>query len=112
VTWEQRVLTGDPKFEASQNVPAFDYAAYARQLGLEGVSVDADEDVVAAWTQALAADKPVVIDARTDPDVPPLPPHIKTEQALNYLQSMLKGDPDRFATLRATVRQMFGTGSK
>src|SRR5690606_20025289 len=34
VTWEQRVFAGDPKFEASQDVPAFDYARFAEGLGL------------------------------------------------------------------------------
>jgi len=29
-----------------------------------------------AWQQALASDIPVVLEAKTDPEVPPLPPHI------------------------------------
>ena len=29
VTWEQRVMAGDPKFEASQEVPEFNYAEFA-----------------------------------------------------------------------------------
>ena len=36
VTWEQRVLAGDAKLQATQELPPFDFAAYARQLGLEG----------------------------------------------------------------------------
>ena len=34
-----------------------------------------------ALQQAFAADRPVVIDAMTDPDEPPLPPHVTFEQA-------------------------------
>jgi pyruvate dehydrogenase (quinone) len=107
VTWEQRVLTGDPKYEASQNVPAFDYASYAELVGLQGIRVERDDDVAPAWERALAADRPVLIDAHTDPNVPPLPPHISAEQAVHFMKSMLKGDPDRKSTLRSTLKELF-----
>jgi pyruvate dehydrogenase (quinone) len=112
VTWEQRVLTGDPKYEASQNLPAFDYAAYAELVGLEGITIREDDEVAGAWERALAAERPVLIDAHTDPNVPPLPPHITAEQALNYMQSMLKGDSDRKHTLRATLKELFSFGGR
>ena len=107
VTWEQRVLTGDPKYEASQVLPAFDYARYAELVGLQSIRVERDEDVAPAWERALAAERPVLIDARTDPEVPPLPPHINAEQAIHFMKSMLKGDPERKGTLRATLKQLF-----
>ncbi|MEA2245519.1 MAG: hypothetical protein QOH46_48, partial [Solirubrobacteraceae bacterium] len=81
VTWEQRVLAGEPKLETSQNLPPFDYAAYARQVGLEGIRVERPGDVGPAWDRALAAERPVVLDVLTDPEVPPLPPHIRMEHA-------------------------------
>src|SRR4051794_15805600 len=37
VTWEQRVLAGDPKLEASQVLPDFPYARYAELIGLKGI---------------------------------------------------------------------------
>src|SRR5690606_23874144 len=40
VTWEQRVLVGDPAFEASQEIPDFDYAGFGRSLGLGGVRIE------------------------------------------------------------------------
>lgn len=104
VTWEQRVLSGDPKYEASQELPDFDYAAYARSLGLEGIRIGRDDEVADAWERALSADRPFVIDALTDPDVPPLPPHISLKQAANYWKSIIKGDPDAGGTLRATMK--------
>jgi pyruvate dehydrogenase (quinone) len=73
VTWEQRVLAGDPKLEASQVLPDFPYAAYAELLGLGGIRVDDPEQVADAWDEALAADKPVLLEAVTDPEVPPTP---------------------------------------
>ncbi len=74
VTWEQRETEGDPRYDASQTLPAFPYAAYADLLGLTGIRVDDPADVDAAWDRALAADRPVVIEAIVDPDVPLLPP--------------------------------------
>jgi pyruvate dehydrogenase (quinone) len=95
VTWEQRVISGDPKFETSQNLPDFPYATYANMLGLKGIALDNPDAVPTAWLEALKADRPVVIDAHTDPEVPPLPPHITIKQARHFMTSMLRGDPDR-----------------
>ncbi len=104
VTWEQRAQMGDPKFEAAQKVPDFPYARYAELIGLKGIRVDSPDQVGDAWDQALAADRPVVLEAITDPEVPPLPPHIKLEQAKAITSSLLKGDPDARAIIRQTVR--------
>jgi pyruvate dehydrogenase (quinone) len=95
VTWEQRVLSGDPKFETSQELPEFPYATYAEMLGLKGIRLDRPEAVAQAWQEALKADRPVVIDAHTDPEVPPLPPHITFKQAKHFMSAMIHGDPNR-----------------
>lgn len=87
-------MEGDPKFEVSQDLPEFDYAAFAQMCGLKGVRMARPEDVVPGWEEALAADRPVVIDAITDPNVPPLPPHITWEQTKAMMASLIKGDPD------------------
>jgi pyruvate dehydrogenase (quinone) len=104
VTWEQRALEGDPKFEASQDIPDFPYARYATMLGLEGVRVDSPDDVGDAWDEVLGADKPAVLEAITDPEVPPLPPHITFEQARHFALSMARGDPGRRAMLEQSLR--------
>lgn len=109
VTWEQRVMVGDPKFEASQNVPDFDYAEYARLLDLEGITLTDPEGLVGGLERALAANRPVVIDAHTDPEVPPLPPHIKVDQAMKYWKSMLQGDPHRWRVVTQSARDLWST---
>jgi pyruvate dehydrogenase (quinone) len=93
VTWEQRVLAGDAKLEASQTIPDFPYARYAELLGFKGLRVDAPEQVGPAWDEALAAGGPVVYEAVTDPEVPPLPPHIDFEQARKLASALGHGDP-------------------
>jgi pyruvate dehydrogenase (quinone) len=107
VTWEQRVLAGDAKLETSQDLPAFDFAAYARQLGLEGIRVETPGEVGPAWDRALAADGPVLLDVVTDPEVPPLPPHIRMEHAKGMASSLFHGDPEAVRVVRQTMREKF-----
>jgi pyruvate dehydrogenase (quinone) len=93
VTWEQRAMSGDPKFQGSQDLPDFPYARYAELIGLKGIRVETPEQVAGAWEEALEADRPVVYEALTDPEVPPLPPHITLEQAKALSAALLGGDP-------------------
>jgi pyruvate dehydrogenase (quinone) len=93
VTWEQRVLAGDPKLEASQNIPDFPFARYGEMLGFKGIRVESPDDVAGAWDEALSSDRPVVYEAVTDPEIPPLPPHIRFEQAQSMAQALAQGDP-------------------
>lgn len=107
VTWEQRVMAGDPKFPASQDLPEVPYARYAELLGLNGVTMRTPDDVVPGWEKALASDRPVVVEAHTDPEVPPLPPHIRLEQAKKYMSALFKGEPHRWRVVKQSVREMF-----
>ena len=105
VTWEQRAMEGDPRYPISQDVPDFPYARYAQMLGLEGIRVDSPDDIGAGWDDALAADRPCVLEAVTDPEVPPLPPHITLEQARNFLSAVAAGDPDARRMMRQSFAQ-------
>jgi pyruvate dehydrogenase (quinone) len=106
VSWEQRVTAGEPKFPGSQDLPDFSYAAYAGLLGIHGITVADPDRIGAAWDEALASKRPVLIEAIVDPNVPPLPPHITLEQARNYLKAILKGDPDALAIVKASVKEL------
>jgi pyruvate dehydrogenase (quinone) len=106
-TWEQRVLEGDPKLAAAQGLPAFDYAAYAELLGLRGLTMARPQDIVPVWETALAADRPVVVDAHTDPEVSPLPPHIDFDEARRYMATMVHGDPHRWRSLVQSARELW-----
>jgi len=105
VTWEQRVMEGDPKFEVSQDIPDFPYARYAELIGLRGIRVDDPEQVGGAWDEALASDRPVVLEALTDPEVPPLPPHITFDQAVGFARALAHGDPSRREMITQSLRQ-------
>jgi pyruvate dehydrogenase (quinone) len=105
VTWEQRAMEGDPKFEGSQSLPDFPYARYAELIGLEGIRVEAPDQVGPAWERALDAGRPAVIEAVTDPEVPPLPPHITIDQAKALSSALLSGDPNAGQIVRESFRQ-------
>jgi pyruvate dehydrogenase (quinone) len=105
VTWEQRAMSGDPKFEGSQDLPDFPYARYAELLGLEGIRVDRPDQVGPAWDRALRAERPVVIEAITDPEVPPLPPHITLEQAKAMSSALFAGDENAGRIIKQSFKQ-------
>jgi pyruvate dehydrogenase (quinone) len=107
VTWEQRVMEGDPKFPASQTLPPFSFADYARMLGLDAVVMRTPDDIASGWDCAMAAQRPVVVEAFTDPEVPPLPPHIELVQAKKLMASILKGDPDRWDVIKQSAKQLW-----
>jgi pyruvate dehydrogenase (quinone) len=92
VTWEQRATEGNPRYAATQDLPNVPYAKFASMLGLKGIYVDDPEDLEAAWRDALAADRPVVLEVKTDANVPPLPPHITAEQVKAFMAAFMKGD--------------------
>jgi pyruvate dehydrogenase (quinone) len=104
VTWEMRAMEGAPKFPESQRIPDVSYESFARGLGLAGIAVDQPGQVGPAWEQALAADRPTVLDLRTDPDVPPIPPHATYEQMKDAAAALLKGDENRWGVLREGIK--------
>ena len=107
VTWEERALTGDPKFEGSQDLPDVRYSAFAQLIGLNGLFVCDPAQLASAWSSAFAADKPTVLEVMSDPDVPPLPPHVTWQQARGYASAILKGDPDAAGVVRSTIKELF-----
>jgi pyruvate dehydrogenase (quinone) len=103
VTWEQRALQGDPMNPMTQRIPDVRYADFAELIGLAGTRVEQPEDIGDTWRQAFEADRPFVIDAVCDPNVPPLPPHIRSDQARALVAALRKGDPEA----RGVITQSF-----
>ena len=105
VTWEQRVMNGNPRYDASQDIPDVRYSEFAKMVGLDGVFVDDPDHLGAAWRQALAAGRPFVLEVKTDPEIAPLPPHISFKEAKNFMLSMTKDD-DAGHVIKDTARQV------
>ena len=109
VTWEQRVMEGNPRFEATQRIPDVPYHRFAELIGLRGIFCDDPDRVAMAWEEALACDRPVVLEFKTDPEVPPLPSHISFEQARKFATTILKGDPQEAGMIKGAVRQVLSS---
>ncbi|HWD67967.1 MAG TPA: thiamine pyrophosphate-requiring protein [Caulobacteraceae bacterium] len=106
VTWEQRVMEGNPRFVATQRIPNVPYHRFAELIGLEGIYVDDPEQLGPAWERALTCPRPVVLEVKSDPEVPPLPPHITLEQAKAFTEMLAKGDPEEGSVIKETARQV------
>ncbi len=106
VSWEQRIMEGDKKYEASQDVPKFNYAEYARMLGFEGIRIEKEEDIIPGIEQAIASQKPVLVDVLSDPNVPPLPPHITFKQMKAFTSALTKGDTDFWGMIKQTYKDV------
>ncbi len=105
VTWEQRVMEGDPRFAASQDIPYVPFHEYAEMIGLRGIRLDRSADIEGAVREAFAADRPVILDALTDPEEAPLPPHITLKQAKGFTSSVLKDPADGISGAVEAMRE-------
>jgi pyruvate dehydrogenase (quinone) len=94
VTWEQRESEGEPRFADSQELPDFPFAGYAELLGLQGIRVEDPDQLGDAWEQAFAADRPVVIEVLTDPEVPLLPPFPAGKEKAESMRKGLAAEDD------------------
>ena len=108
VTWEERIQLGAGKTESTQSIPDFPYHKYAELIGLKGIFVDNPDRVGPAWDEALAADRPVILEAYTDPNVPPLPPHITLKDARNFV-SMVPSEPELGSVLRNSAKELLAS---
>jgi pyruvate dehydrogenase (quinone) len=104
VTWELRAMGGTPRFVESQGLPEMSYADFAASIGLGSVTVRDPEELAGAWKEALAADRPFLIDVHCDPDVPPVPPHATFDQMKASAQALIKGDPSRWGVIKEGVK--------
>ena len=95
-----------PRSSSSRRaLPDVDYAAFARSVGLKGINVDSPGQLGPAWDTALAADRPVVMDVRCDPNVPPIPPTRRSSRAKATASAMLHGDEDTWGVVKEGLKQ-------
>ncbi|HET8600156.1 MAG TPA: thiamine pyrophosphate-requiring protein [Segeticoccus sp.] len=105
VTWELRAMGGSPKVTETQTLPSVSYAKFAQDIGLAGVEVTDPGQIKGAWQQALSADRPTVLDFHTDPDIPPIPPHVTVAQAKSTAEALLRGDEDRWGIIKEGTKE-------
>jgi pyruvate dehydrogenase (quinone) len=99
---------GAGKTESTQSIPDLPYAKYAELLGLKGIFCRDPDKIGAAWDEALAADCPVILEFYTDPNVPPLPPHITLKDATHFM-TMMPDEPELGSVLKNSAKELVST---
>jgi pyruvate dehydrogenase (quinone) len=105
VTWELRAMGGSPKVTETQTLPSVSYAKFAQDIGLNGIEVTKPDQIATAWQQALSANRPTVLDFHTDPDIPPIPPHVTVAQAKSTAEALARGDEDRWGIIKEGAKE-------
>ena len=95
VTWEQRAMAGDPKLRGVAGPAGARPRPLRRALRPARHPRRAPGGGRPGVGRGAAADRPVVIDALCDPEVPPLPPHVTLEQARNFARRCSRATPER-----------------
>ena len=104
-------VAGLPTFPAATGLLNPNFADYARACGGDGVRVEHASDILPAIDQAIASDKPFIIDAIVSPGELSMPPHITVQEAYGFGISKvkeallgLKGDHDIWRQWRDEFR--------
>jgi pyruvate dehydrogenase (quinone) len=105
VSWETRGTLGAVPDPASSSLPDVPYADWARLLGLDGARIDTPEQITEVLDRAFAAQRPFVIDALVDANIPLIPPHLIGDQLLKTAKAEFSGDPAFFAILTEGLRE-------
>ncbi|WP_106816861.1 thiamine pyrophosphate-requiring protein [Microbacterium timonense] len=106
VSWEQREMEEAPRNAATQDLPPFPYAEYARMLGLGGEIVERPDQIAAAWRRAFRADRPYVLQFRTDPAIPLLPPLASGHQKTDAIRRVLQQEAQEGGSLAARALRL------
>jgi pyruvate dehydrogenase (quinone) len=92
IKWEQMILEGNPEFGVE--LQPIDFALVAQACGAKGFTIERPEDAEQVLREALAHDGPTVVQAVVDPNEPPMPGKIRTEQAVHFAKALARGEKD------------------
>jgi pyruvate dehydrogenase (quinone) len=101
IKWEQMVLGGNPEFGVE--LQPIDFAGVAMACGAAGFTVERPEDVANTLQRALEHPGPAVVQAVVDPNEPPLPGHVTTEQALHFAEALARGQKDAWKVIKTVA---------
>jgi pyruvate dehydrogenase (quinone) len=101
IKWEQIVLGATPQFGVQ--LQPIDFAAVARACGAGGFTVDDPSQIDAVLRQAFDHPGPAIVEAVVDPDEPPMPGKISTEQAWNFAEALLKGQRGGWDIMKTVI---------
>jgi pyruvate dehydrogenase (quinone) len=92
IKWEQMILEGNPEYGVE--LEPIDFAKVAEACGARGFTLERPEDAERILRAALDTPGPSVVEAIVDPNEPPMPGKVTTEQALHFAKSLVRGQKD------------------
>ncbi len=101
IKWEQLVLEGNPQYGVQ--LQPIDFAAVGLACGIAGFSVDDPAEVPDVLQQAFSHPGPAIVQAVVDPNEPPLPGKITTDQAWHFAKALARGEKDRFDIIKTVI---------
>jgi len=101
IKWEQIVFEGNPQYGVE--LQPIDFAAYATAAGAAGYTIENPEQCETVLRQALSDPGPAVVQAVVDPNEPPMPGNVTTEQALKFAEALLKGQRKRWDIIKTVL---------
>ncbi len=103
IKWEQMVFEGNPEFGV--DLQPIDFAGVAMNCGAAGFTIERADEAEETLRRALAHDGPVVIQAIVDPNEPPMPGNVSTDQFLKFSEALLKGQKDGWKILKTVLKE-------
>jgi pyruvate dehydrogenase (quinone) len=101
IKWEQMVMEGNPEYGVE--LEPIDFAAIAEACGAKGYTIEDPARAKSILREALDHDGPVVVQALVDPNEPPLPGNISSDQAIKFAESLAKGQKDSWKIIKTVL---------
>ena len=101
IKWEQIAFEGNPQYGVQLH--PIDFEAVAKACGVAGYTVDDPKLVESVLREAFNHPGPAVVQAVVDPNEPPLPGKITTEQAWQFTKALARGQKDGWEIIKTVV---------
>ena len=101
IKWEQIAFEGNPQYGVQ--LQPINFAAFAQACGAPGYTIREPQAVEKVLAEAFAHPGPALVEAVVDPNEPPLPGKITTEQAWNFVEALVRGQKDRWDIIKTIV---------
>src|SRR5581483_3885318 len=101
IKWEQMILEGNPEYGVE--LQPIDFAKVAEACGARGYTIERPQEAERVLREALAHEGPTVVQAVVDPNEPPMPGKVTTEQAYKFAKSLLRGQRDAVKILKSVA---------
>ncbi|MEP6957997.1 MAG: thiamine pyrophosphate-dependent enzyme [Nitrospirota bacterium] len=101
IKWEQIAFEGNPQYGVQ--LQPIDFEAVAKACGVAGYTVDDPKLVGSVLREAFDHPGPALVQAVVDPNEPPLPGKITTEQAWQFTKALARGQKDGWEIIKTVV---------